>query len=141
MTGLFSKIFGGKPPKGETPIRENIPDADGDTLPDERPWTGVDLDGTLAEWGMHSTLDKIGPPVPVMLEYVQQLVADGQRVKIFTARAGDPEQIPRIQKWLAKHGLDGLEITNVKDYHMVRLFDDRCIQVEPNTGKVLSKLI
>jgi len=139
VAGLFSNIFGGRGSDSGTPA--HVAETDGDPVPDERPWTGIDLDGTLAEWGMHSTLDKIGPPVPVMLDYAKQLVADGHRVKIFTARAGDPEQIPRIEKWLAKNGLPGLEITNVKDYHMVRLFDDRCVQVERNTGKVLSKLL
>ena len=102
------------------------------------PWFGVDLDGTLAVWNSRSTLDRIGPPVPAMVEQVRRMVNSGIRVKIFTARAGDPAQIPKIQAWLAQNGLGGLEITNVKDFYMERLYDDRAIRVERNTGKILS---
>ena len=102
------------------------------------PWTGVDLDGTLAVWDGTSSLDRIGPPVPAMLTFVKRMVENGIRVKIFTARASDPRQIPKIRKWLEKNGLPPLEITNVKDYSMERLYDDRAVQVEPNTGRLIS---
>jgi hypothetical protein len=59
-------------------------------------------------------------------------------VKIFTARASDPEQLVLIQQWLRHHGLPPLEITNAKDFNMVRLYDDRCVQVETNTGRIIS---
>ena len=56
-------------------------------------------------------------------------------VKIVTARAQDPDQaIPPIREWLKKHGLPELEITNAKDMDMIELWDDRCVQVVPNTG-------
>ncbi len=100
------------------------------------PWFGVDLDGTLAVWDANSSLDRIGPPVPVMVAYVRRMVANGIRVKIFTARASDPAQIPKIQAWLRHNGLPDLEITNVKDYQMERLYDDRAIRVELNTGRI-----
>ena len=54
------------------------------------PWFGVDLDGTLAVWDANSSLDRIGPPVPAMVDYVRRMIANGIRVKIFTARAADP---------------------------------------------------
>lgn len=101
------------------------------------PWTGVDLDGTLAQWDHSSTIEKIGEPVPAMLTLVKKMVSNGIRVKIFTARAQDPDQLPIIQKWLSENGLAGLEITNVKDYAMQRLYDDRAIQVEKNTGRLI----
>ena len=28
-----------------------------------------------------------------------------------------------------------LPVTNVKDWHMLELWDDRAVQVEPNTGR------
>jgi hypothetical protein len=101
------------------------------------PWYGVDLDGTLAVWDANSTLSRIGAPIPSMVDMVLRMVDNGIRVKIFTARACDPAQIPKIQAWMNQHGLPGLEITNVKDYYMERLYDDRAIRVERNTGRIL----
>lgn len=100
-------------------------------------WIGVDLDGTLAWYDPCISLSEIGPPVAVMMDRVRQMLADGWRVKIFTARAADPEQLVLIQQWLRSHGLPPLEITNEKDFNMVRLYDDRCVQVEPNTGRII----
>jgi hypothetical protein len=100
-------------------------------------WTGVDLDGTLAHWDHGSSIETIGEPVPAMMALVKKMVANGIRVKIFTARAQDPEQLPIIRKWLTENGLSDLEITNVKDYAMQRLYDDRCIQVERNSGRLI----
>lgn len=101
------------------------------------PWYGVDLDGTLAVWNEASTLNRIGPPIPAMIDMVRRMADNGIRVKIFTARACDPDQIPKIRTWMAQNGLPDLEITNVKDYYMERLYDDRAIRVERNTGRIL----
>lgn len=111
-------------------------DAVSDTAP-PGPWYGVDLDGTLAVWNDTSTLGRIGDPIPVMVDMVRRMVDNGIQVKIFTARACDPAQIPKIQAWMNQNGLPGLEITNVKDYYMERLYDDRAIRVERNTGRIL----
>ena len=104
-------------------------------------WIGVDLDGTLAEylgWGD----GKIGKPIPRMMARVKEWLAEGQTVKIFTARAG-PQQtatsinkmISEIRIWLEVNGLPrDLEITATKDFRMIELWDDRCMQVIPNTG-------
>jgi hypothetical protein len=100
-----------------------------------RGWIGVDLDGTLAEYHGWRGADHIGDPVPAMMARVRKWIAAGVTVKIFTARATLPEQIPPVQAWLARHGLPPLEVTNVKDFGMVELWDDRCIQVRPNTGE------
>ncbi len=102
-----------------------------------RAWIGVDLDGTLAYHDRSSAYDKIGEPVPIMLALVKKMINNGIRVKIFTARATDPEQLSIIRKWLKRNRLPELEITNVKDYSMLRLYDDRCIQVEHNTGRLI----
>jgi len=105
--------------------------------PPPSPWYGVDLDGTLAVWNETSTLDRIGAPIPAMVDLVRRMVDNGIRVKIFTARACDPAQIPKIRAWMNQNGLPDLEITNVKDYYMERLYDDRAIRVERNTGRIL----
>lgn len=102
-------------------------------------WIAVDLDGTLAQYDRWRGPDHIGEPVPRMLKRVQDWVQRGCTVKIFTARVGrpDPERsqaINLIQDWLEKHGLPRLEVTNAKDYGMVECWDDRAVQVIPNTG-------
>lgn len=99
-------------------------------------WIGVDLDGTLAEYHGWDN-GKIGEPVQLMLARVKEMIANGATVKIFTARVSvTPDRGDRkaIQDWLETHGLPRLEVTNVKDLHMIELWDDRAIQVTPNTG-------
>jgi hypothetical protein len=101
-------------------------------------WTGVDLDGTLAEYGGWQGEDHIGAPIPVMIERVKRWIAEGREVRIFTARVQEPcsdEVIATIQAWCERHIGCVLPITNQKDYDMVALWDDRCVQVECNTGR------
>ncbi len=101
-------------------------------------WIGVDLDGTLAYYDNNSSIEKVGPPIPDMLALVKKMINNNIRVKIFTARATDPKQLPLIRKWLKTNTLPELEITNIKDYYMIKLYDDRCIQVEKNTGRLIT---
>ena len=102
-------------------------------------WIGVDLDGTLAEYTGWKGPDHIGPPVPKMMARVRQWLSEGKRVKIFTARVCDPDNMPHVREWLVSHGLGHLEVTNVKDFAMYELWDDRCVQVIPNTGVAVSE--
>ncbi len=97
-------------------------------------WIGVDLDGVLAEYHGWMGAEFIGPPIPLVVEKVKQMVREGMEVRIFTARATIPEQIPPVQKWLEENGLGGLHVTNVKDIGCLALWDDRCVQYVPNTG-------
>jgi hypothetical protein len=61
-------------------------------------WYAVDLDGTLAEhyWPEKGPFqaDRIGDPVPVMVERVKGWLAEGIEVRIFTARVGPSEGHP-----------------------------------------------
>lgn len=99
------------------------------------PWIGVDLDGTLAEYHEFQGREHIGEPIPLMMNRVRGWIDSGFEVRIFTARASVPEAVPPVREWLKKHGLGELAITNEKDFKMMTLWDDRCVQVEPNTGK------
>lgn len=116
-------------------------------------WIGVDLDGTLAEYHGWKGPEHIGAPIPAMVERVRSWLAEGRDVRIFTARVdgggvaismGNPEgnkvrdvvAVKRhIQAWCLEHVGCVLPITNVKDYGMIELWDDRVVQVIPNTGQ------
>ena len=98
-------------------------------------WVGVDLDGTLATYESWHGKDHIGEPIPLMMNRVNMWIASGFEVRIFTARASDPKAVPPVREWLKKHGLGQLTITNEKDFEMITLWDDKCVQVEPNTGR------
>ncbi len=100
-------------------------------------WIGVDLDGTLAHYGDWKGIEHIGMPVPKMMERVRKWLSEGKKVKIFTARASRGEAgIKPVRAWLKKAGLPELEVTNEKDFGMLELWDDRCRQVIPNTGRL-----
>lgn len=120
-------------------------------------WIGVDLDGTLAFHNGWAGPHDIGLPIAPMVLRVKDWLLDGQEVRIFTARcyplmyvpvSYSPDWTPKtyeetiakaavetIRSWckdtLGRH----LAITCVKDYEMWQLWDDRAIQVIPNTGK------
>lgn len=100
-------------------------------------WIGVDLDGTLAEYNGWKGAHHIGPPIEKMKKRVMRWLSEGREVRIFTARAGIPDQVPPVQAWVLKHFGMALTITDRKDMNMVALWDDRCVQVYPNTGETL----
>lgn len=103
-------------------------------------WIGVDLDGTLAYYDKWRGYDYIGEPIPKMIKVLQRLLDKGYTIKIFTARAVNPDSKPIIQKWLKNNGLPELDVTNIKDFNMKLLIDDRCLQVKINTGNFVGKL-
>lgn len=125
-------------------------------------WVGVDLDGTLAKYDGWVGAAHVGEPVPVMLARVKKWLAEGQEVRIFTARVypinecvGPDDMLGfvpvtdrdrqavaalrAIQAWSKIHVGRVLPVTNVKDYGMIELWDDRCVQVLPNTGQPVGK--
>lgn len=101
-------------------------------------WIGVDLDGTLAEYDERRGLEHIGRPVPAMLARVREWLAQGFDVRIFTARASDPALTMTVKPWLREHNLPDLPVVNTKDLQLVQVWDDRAVQVERNTGRVIT---
>ena len=100
-------------------------------------WIGVDLDGALAKYNSGDGVGDIGEPVILMLETVARWLRNGVTVKIFTARvAYDPDgsQEKIIQDWTERYLGERLEVTCKKDYAMIELWDDRRVQVIPNSG-------
>jgi hypothetical protein len=126
---------------------------------DPRGWIGVDLDGVLVEWDP-KYLPGLGPPIANGIVLVRQLRAAGQEVRIFTARVqpspDEPAwwdearrlgydtaegwvagQVERIDAFCSKHFQAVLPITAAKDWRMITCYDDRCVQMIPNTGESL----
>jgi hypothetical protein len=102
-----------------------------------REWIAVDLDGTLAHFDHWRGDDHIGDPIPEMLARVKRWLAEGVfEVRIFTART---ESHAAIEAWCELHFGEKLAITNTKDMGMVLLYDDRCVPVERNTGRLLAE--
>lgn len=107
-------------------------------------WIGVDLDGTLAHYDGWKSPEHIGDPVPAMLKRVTAWLAEGREVRIFTARVSHQTvdvEAARIviQNWCLKHVGIVLEVTCSKDFNMIELWDDRCVQVQSNTGVPVHK--
>jgi hypothetical protein len=102
---------------------------------EREPWIGVDFDGTLAHYTEFKGKDVLGEPIPAMVEKVKALIEKKKKFKIFTARAEFPETIPAIQDWCEKAGLGRPEVTNIKDWALEELWDDRARRVVKNMGK------
>lgn len=45
------------------------------------------------------------------------------------------DMLTPIEEWCRKHIGEVLPVVCTKDFGMVELWDDRCVQVIPNTGK------
>lgn len=116
-------------------------------------WIGVDLDGTLAHYEGWRGPTVIGKPIPKMVDRVVRWIQEGPEVRIMTARVfpGKPDAPAcraAIEDWLKRHVYSKLpasfvdapvpfpylKITHEKDPMMLELWDDRCVQVIPNTG-------
>lgn len=123
-------------------------------------WIAVDFDGTLAHYTEWKGADHVGDPIPAMIERVKGWLAEGREVRVFTARAYCPDlpahrseeyadawrrrgeavsAIRAIKAWCREHIGQELAVTCVKDYGMVELYDDRAVQVEMNTGRLIGQ--
>lgn len=120
-----------EPPDTEDTENEAVP---------ERGWIGVDLDGTLAHYDGWKGVSHIGAPIGPMKRRVVSWLEQGLDVRIFTARVCEAQGAERdrallaIQTWCLNHLGRMLPVTNEKDFGMVELWDDRAVQVIPNTG-------
>ena len=101
-----------------------------------KPWVGVDLEGTLAfETGTH---ESIGSPVPQMLDQIRKWMKyDHFEVKIITPRAQTQQGQSEVYHWLKKHDLPPLSVTDQKDFFMIELWSTRAVQIASNTGRVI----
>jgi len=107
----------------------------------------------------------IGGPIVLMMNRIRTWVSQKQEVRIVTARvfpyihgAPNPESdyaptqclvsgefftpldmVRVIQAYTLLHVGKALPVTCAKDYHMIELWDDRAVQVVPNTGRTLAE--
>lgn len=109
------------------------------------PWVGFDLDGTLALHGKYLGPDHVGIMIEPMKEILLEWIKQGMRVKIMTARMSHKDTRDQarivIQDWLEANGIPRIEVTCKKDYRMIKLYDDRAVQVIPNTGVTLEEVV
>jgi hypothetical protein len=124
----------------------------------DKEWIGVDLDGTTAEYHEWMPWNQIGPPIMPMVERIRQWIAEGKKVKFFTARVRPDihevcecymtkekftnlDMIEAVQAWAKEyvHPTYRFEVTCIKDVHMREFWDDRAVQVVPNTGRTLAE--
>lgn len=101
-------------------------------------WIAVDLDGTLASYDPRHGIEQVGKALPDMISRVKQWLQAHYEVRVFTARAADETLIAPVQEWLGANGLPALAVTNQRDRHLLQIWDDRAIQVETNTGEVIT---
>lgn len=104
-------------------------------------WIGFDLDGTLAEYDGWSGIEYIGKPVKRMCELAKKLHSEGKIIKIFTARVAprkddtdSSKAKDYIEKWCEENLGFVPPVTYEKDALMETLYDDRAVQIIPNTG-------
>jgi hypothetical protein len=82
-----------------------------------------------------------------MINRVKQWLSEGKEVRIFTARVTACKNLDgtdrdlsyvvnAIQDWCEVHVGARLPVTNIKDFGMVELWDDRAVGIETNTGEV-----
>lgn len=105
-------------------------------------WIGVDLDGTLAQYSNWSAI--VGEPVAAMVARVKRWLREGKEVRVFTARGsiegegaeGRYQQLCHIYDWINDNIGETLEVTHEKDPGMIRLYDDRVVQINANEGTI-----
>ena len=79
-----------------------------------------------------------------MVEIAKAFLSAGRQIKIVTARVcstqpeGDAEKAREaIEAWSEAFLGQKVEVTAEKDWNLIKLYDDRCIQVEHNTGRLM----
>jgi hypothetical protein len=121
-------------------------------------WVGVDFDGVLAYYDGWKDGGRPGAPIPAMVARVKAWITQGKDVRIMTARVSPEggyseeskrtadskfvaEQRAMLEAWCQEHLGKVLPLTHCKDFDMEALWDDRAVQMIPNTGEVVEDLL
>jgi len=109
-------------------------------------WIGVDFDGTLSHYDKWRGPFHFGEPIMPMVEQIRKVLDMGYEVRIFTARVSSVGEIDKlevieaIQDWLQeKCALPRLNVTCVKDFQCIEIWDDRAMHVPHNSGQLVGK--
>jgi len=119
-------------------------------------WIGVDLDGTMFTYHKWVGWNVFGEPIEPMLARIRQWLAEGKEVRVVTARVSvdlaatqrcyvtgqsftGHQMVAAIRDLCVKHVGQALPVTCVKDVGMIELWDDRAVQVVPNTGRTVAE--
>lgn len=110
----------------------------------QKVWIGFDLDGTLAEWKSDQDTEIIGKLIEGKpASEFRQAIKAKKEVKIVTARVSSQspdkeKQRKLVQDWIKEHfGISNIEVTSEKDSMMLKLYDDKAIQVKRNKGTIV----
>ncbi len=120
---------------------------------EDKRWTGFDFDGTLVfeepEW---RGFEHIGEPIKPIVDKLKGYLKQGRIVKIVTARVSQDNEYDNyiarrnIYHWLLMYVHDDsmanfphIEIVSGKDMYMDKLYDNRAVQVETNTGRIIGE--
>lgn len=118
----------------------------------EKRCVAVDFDATLSHYEHFEGPEVLGPPIPEMVKKIKQLLADGVPVVIFSARVNPSDanaddamsatlSYVAIANWCQKVFGQVLPITHEKSRHFTEIWDDRAVQVVPNTGVFVAELM
>ena len=76
-----------------------------------------------------------------MKAWVLHWLKEGIKIKIFTARAYNPENIKHVRKWLIVNGFPlDLEITDIIRLDCNMIFDNKAREVLNNQGIIVDRM-
>lgn len=104
----------------------------------------LDLDKTLFTYESKWKAQRIGEPIPEMVENVKKWLNKGYSVTLFTARVARDDwyeilkQEKMILEALEKAGLPVLPITAIKFPQFTHFIDDKAFHSVPNIGQIVN---
>jgi len=110
-------------------------------------WIAVDFDGTWATYSGWTGVTEFGKPIPLMTARVKKWLEMGIEVRVMTARfvpggydGVTEEEFQRAMgDWTEAVCGKRLVATCTKDFNMIEQWDDRAVQIVPNTGRTLAE--
>ena len=106
----------------------------------EGPIEAVDFDGTLMDQPSSFDPKTVGLPIWRMVNRVRDMLSSGKKVCIFSAsvtpgsKKESKKRVKLINEFCIRYFGRELPIANVKSSNMVRIWDNKAIHVQKNTG-------
>ena len=115
-------------------------------------YIGCDFDATISEYHGWKGPTDLGKPIPEMVRKIKEAMSQGSQVWIFTARVNPggheykealeaTQAYLAIAEWCVKVFGELLPITHEKNKLWQSIYDDRAIQVLPNSGILATDLL